>query len=167
VDAVWDVTRPASIVVETLGRVWLFAIAGGEWQAPAGPRVARVGSLPVRPAKQYTARYMETDVSEAQGEAVVEPDRGADDRGREPVAWIADGSSGIWLLCQRSPQVDNAVCGGRIVQHERSLEIDLVGHDLSIFDRDLLLFDPCASDLTKRLAGPGDALNDSVLEAFL
>jgi Penicillin amidase len=29
--------------------------------------------------------------SEAQGEAVVAPDRVADNRGREPVAWIADG----------------------------------------------------------------------------
>jgi hypothetical protein len=34
------------------------------------------------------------DVSEAQGEAVVEPDRVADNRGREPVAGIADGIVG-------------------------------------------------------------------------
>ena len=48
------------------------------------------------------------DVAEAEGEPVVEPDSVADNRGREPVAWIAVTSSGIQVLCARSPQVDNA-----------------------------------------------------------
>jgi hypothetical protein len=38
---------PASIVVESLGTVWLFAIGDAGWQASSGQRVARIGPLPV------------------------------------------------------------------------------------------------------------------------
>lgn len=46
-------------VVESQGKIWLFAIAGSSWRPSAGERVARVGPLPVTPASAYTARYME------------------------------------------------------------------------------------------------------------
>jgi quercetin dioxygenase-like cupin family protein len=56
-----------SIAIEALGAAWLFAIGDATWQAPAGQRVARVGPLPVRDAKQYTARYMEAVFPAGQG----------------------------------------------------------------------------------------------------
>jgi quercetin dioxygenase-like cupin family protein len=59
--------RPASIVVESLGTTWLFAIGDAEWQASAGHRVARIGPLPVRPATHYTARFMEAVFPAGQG----------------------------------------------------------------------------------------------------
>ena len=59
--------RPASIVVESLGTTWLFAIADAEWQAPAGHRVARIGPLPVLSAQHYTARFMEAVFPAGQG----------------------------------------------------------------------------------------------------
>ena len=59
--------RPASIVVESLGTTWLFAIGAAEWQAPTGQRVARIGPLPVLAAKQYTARFMEAVFPPGQG----------------------------------------------------------------------------------------------------
>jgi hypothetical protein len=49
----------AGTVVESLGKAWLFAIAGSSWRPAAGERVAAIGPLPVMPAKTYTARYME------------------------------------------------------------------------------------------------------------
>ncbi len=49
----------AGTVVESLGKVWLFTIAGSNWQPPAGERAAVIGPLPVVAAKKYTARYME------------------------------------------------------------------------------------------------------------
>lgn len=46
-------------VVESLGKIWLFALAGSSWRPMAGERVAVIGPLPVEAAKMYTARYME------------------------------------------------------------------------------------------------------------
>jgi quercetin dioxygenase-like cupin family protein len=46
-------------VVDSLGKVWLFAIADSDWRPPAGNRVAVIGPLSVEPARAYTARYME------------------------------------------------------------------------------------------------------------
>ena len=46
-------------VVESLGKVWLYAIAAEEWRPGSGQRVAVIGPLRVKPAAQYTARYME------------------------------------------------------------------------------------------------------------
>jgi quercetin dioxygenase-like cupin family protein len=57
----------AGTVVESLGKVWLFAIAGSSWRAPAGERVAAIGPLPVTPAKTYAARYMEAVFPPRQG----------------------------------------------------------------------------------------------------
>lgn len=59
--------RSASIVVESLGTTWLFAIADAAWQASAGRRVARIGPLPVLPGKHYTARFMEAVFPAGQG----------------------------------------------------------------------------------------------------
>jgi quercetin dioxygenase-like cupin family protein len=49
----------AGTVVESLGKVWLFAIADSSWRPASGERVAAIGPLSVAPAKSYTARYME------------------------------------------------------------------------------------------------------------
>lgn len=46
-------------VVESLGKIWLFIIAGADWRAPAGDRVAVIGPLSVMTDRDYTARYME------------------------------------------------------------------------------------------------------------
>jgi quercetin dioxygenase-like cupin family protein len=59
--------RPASIIVESLGTTWLFAIGDAEWQASAGQRVARIGPLPVLPARRHTARFMEAVFPPGQG----------------------------------------------------------------------------------------------------
>jgi quercetin dioxygenase-like cupin family protein len=59
--------RPASIVVEALGTIWLFAIGDVAWQASTGQRVARIGPLPVVAAKRYTARFMEAVFPPGQG----------------------------------------------------------------------------------------------------
>jgi quercetin dioxygenase-like cupin family protein len=49
-----------SIVVESLGRIWLFTIAPSDW-APSvpGTRVAQIGPLPLVPADSLAAVYME------------------------------------------------------------------------------------------------------------
>jgi len=49
----------ASTVVESLGKVWRFTIAGKQWQPATGERMAVIGPLPLTPAKRYSARYME------------------------------------------------------------------------------------------------------------
>jgi mannose-6-phosphate isomerase-like protein (cupin superfamily) len=49
----------AGTVVESLGRIWLFTIAGSNWRPPTGDRVAVIGPLPGVTDKSYTARYME------------------------------------------------------------------------------------------------------------
>jgi len=48
-----------STVVESLGRIWLFTIAPGEWRARAGHHVARIGPLPLVDADSLAAVYME------------------------------------------------------------------------------------------------------------
>lgn len=56
-----ETARKASTgtVVESLDKVWLFAIADSKWRPPSGERVAVIGPLPVVAAKKYTARYMQ------------------------------------------------------------------------------------------------------------
>jgi quercetin dioxygenase-like cupin family protein len=46
-------------VVESFGKVWLFAIAGASWDPPGGQRIARVGPLPIAHEGSYTAEFME------------------------------------------------------------------------------------------------------------
>jgi quercetin dioxygenase-like cupin family protein len=48
-----------STVVESLGRIWLFTIAPGDWRPGSGDRVARVGPLPLVAADSLAAVYME------------------------------------------------------------------------------------------------------------
>jgi mannose-6-phosphate isomerase-like protein (cupin superfamily) len=47
------------VVVESLGKVWLFSVADSGWRPAAGNRVAVIGPLKVNSAHRYTARYME------------------------------------------------------------------------------------------------------------
>jgi len=51
--------QPGSTVVESLGSVWLFAIADPGWRPPSGEHVAEIGPLPVTAGEGYTAQYME------------------------------------------------------------------------------------------------------------
>jgi mannose-6-phosphate isomerase-like protein (cupin superfamily) len=46
-------------VVESFGKIWLYAIAGAGWFPSGGELVAVIGPLPITTGKQYTARYME------------------------------------------------------------------------------------------------------------
>ena len=46
-------------VVGSLGKFWLFTIAGHNWRPTSGDHVADVGPLPVRPGVAYSAMYME------------------------------------------------------------------------------------------------------------
>jgi quercetin dioxygenase-like cupin family protein len=48
-----------STVVESLGRLWLFTIAGPGWRPGTGDRVASVGPLPLIQADAHAAVYME------------------------------------------------------------------------------------------------------------
>jgi hypothetical protein len=50
---------PRAVVVESLGRVWLFTIADSAWQSGSGNRVATIGPLPLLEAVSYAAVYME------------------------------------------------------------------------------------------------------------
>jgi len=50
---------PGSTVVEALGKAWLFTIAEGDWRAPGGERIAKIGPLPVTAGVTYAAQYME------------------------------------------------------------------------------------------------------------
>jgi quercetin dioxygenase-like cupin family protein len=56
-----DAAKPRSFgtVAESLGKVWLYVIAAKDWRPASGQRVVVIGPLLVRPAAQYTARYME------------------------------------------------------------------------------------------------------------
>jgi quercetin dioxygenase-like cupin family protein len=60
------VKGPSSIVVESLGRIWLFAITHQGWRPVGGERVAMIGPLTVSAGKRYTARYMEGVLPPAQ-----------------------------------------------------------------------------------------------------
>ncbi len=49
---------PRGVVLEAAGKIWLFTIAPGGWQAGGGERVAEVGPLEAG-KEEYTAVYME------------------------------------------------------------------------------------------------------------
>ena len=53
------VKGPRGTVVESFGRVWLYAIAEKGWHPPNGERVAVLGPFQIIAGRQYTARYME------------------------------------------------------------------------------------------------------------
>lgn len=70
---------PRGTVVEAAGRIWLFTIAPGGWQAGTGERIAEIGPLKVGKTEDYTAVYME---------AVFEPGmKSAVHRHAGPEAW--------------------------------------------------------------------------------
>jgi quercetin dioxygenase-like cupin family protein len=46
-------------VVESFGKVWLFAVADVSWSANGGQRVSRVGPLPIAHGGNFTVEYME------------------------------------------------------------------------------------------------------------
>ena len=48
-----------AVVLEALGKTWLFTIAEGDSQPTGGTRRATVGPLIVKRGEQYTAQYME------------------------------------------------------------------------------------------------------------
>src|SRR5262245_1522684 len=51
---------PHGTVVESLGKVWLFTIAGGGWRSAGGERVATIGPLPLaKPDASFTTVYYE------------------------------------------------------------------------------------------------------------
>jgi hypothetical protein len=50
---------PRSTVVRSLGRIWLFTIAGAGWRPAGGERIAVAGPLPLVEADTYAAVYME------------------------------------------------------------------------------------------------------------
>jgi quercetin dioxygenase-like cupin family protein len=50
---------PRGIVVESLGRVWLFTIDVAGWRPVGGERVAQIGPLPVIAGLDHSAQYME------------------------------------------------------------------------------------------------------------
>ena len=93
---------PACTVVESLGKVWLFTIAGRQWQPATGERMAVVGPMPVPSARSYTARYME---------AVFPPDqsmRTAVHRHSGPEAWfVLTGTQ-----CLRTPDSTTLIRAG-------------------------------------------------------
>ena len=51
---------PRGTVVESLGKIWLFTIAEAGWRPSGGERVAKIGPLPVKPDREYTAVYLES-----------------------------------------------------------------------------------------------------------
>ena len=50
---------PNGTVVESLGKIWLFTIAGSDWRSSGGNAVAKIGPVPVVKADRYAAVYME------------------------------------------------------------------------------------------------------------
>jgi quercetin dioxygenase-like cupin family protein len=50
---------PRGTVVESLGKIWLFAINVEAWRPDGGDRVAAIGPLPVDVQVKYSVQYME------------------------------------------------------------------------------------------------------------
>jgi hypothetical protein len=100
--------------------------ANGHEEFVEMPRIAdRLGSVPkpprigsterLAPEPDGLVRHSDTalgeqvfDVAETEREPVVQPDGMTDDRGREPVPWIAHGIVGHPATVPATPQVDNA-----------------------------------------------------------
>ena len=45
-------------IVTAYGKIWLFTLAGQNWQAAGGQRMARIGPLPVEATSDLTAEYL-------------------------------------------------------------------------------------------------------------
>lgn len=50
---------PQSLIIESLGKVWLMTIAEEKWRSRHGTRIAEIGPLPVIEGEKYSAQYME------------------------------------------------------------------------------------------------------------
>jgi quercetin dioxygenase-like cupin family protein len=50
---------PRGTVVETFGKAWLLTIAERGWRASSGTQVAEIGPLPLPPAAEFSAMYLE------------------------------------------------------------------------------------------------------------
>jgi quercetin dioxygenase-like cupin family protein len=50
---------PRTTVIEAFDRIWLYSLAAKDWQPTGGERVAKIGPLPIKADRKYTARYME------------------------------------------------------------------------------------------------------------
>ena len=48
-----------SVVVESLGKMWLLTIADKGWRPTGGERIAEIGPLPITAGQTYSAQYME------------------------------------------------------------------------------------------------------------
>lgn len=51
---------PRSTVVESLGKVWLFAVAAADWKPASGTYVAKLGPLATKAGIDYEAVYMQS-----------------------------------------------------------------------------------------------------------
>lgn len=80
------------IVVQALGRVWLFTIAQAEWKPKGGERVAQIGPLIVEPSAKYSAQYMEAIMNPGMQTRV--------HRHPGPEAWYTEGGE----TCLETPQ---------------------------------------------------------------
>jgi quercetin dioxygenase-like cupin family protein len=49
----------SSIVVQSLGKIWLLTIADAEWRPSGGERIDVIGPLPIIAGQTYSAQYME------------------------------------------------------------------------------------------------------------
>jgi quercetin dioxygenase-like cupin family protein len=54
-----DARGPRTVVVESMGKIWLLSIEEAGWRAPGGEHIAQVGPLPITPGEEYSAQYME------------------------------------------------------------------------------------------------------------
>ena len=112
----------AGTVVESLGRIWLFTLAGSTWRPAAGERVAAIGPLSVGTAKAYAARYMEAVFPPKQGM------RTAAHSHSGPEAWyVISGAQ-----CLRTPegvQIIRAGEGG-FVQQGPSMVLTSIGTEV-------------------------------------
>ena len=50
---------PHSVVLESLGKIWLMTIEGEKWRPAHGKRIAEIGPILISAGKNYSAQYME------------------------------------------------------------------------------------------------------------
>ena len=51
-----------SVVVESLGKMWLLTIADKGWRPLGGERIAEIGPLPITAGQTYSAQYIGSDL---------------------------------------------------------------------------------------------------------
>jgi hypothetical protein len=111
---------PGGTVVEGLGKIWLFTIAGGGWRSSGGVRVAEIGPLPVRSDTTYTAQYLESIVTPG----VTAPSH----RHPGPEAWYTQSGE----ACFETPEGKAVARAGGddvILQGERPMHFTVTGSE--------------------------------------